>query len=496
MHDPYDSSEPDHKAFLGEDDVPDFDLYQDDLPPELSFLSGGDFADSENPKDQFITGTARGEMRTTADLARFLPPEDLANLNSISHPVKENFLDPYLNSNLASHNLELIYRQWQEQEPNADLRKLAFVIAAAANSTSSTLQCMVPDLSKEDWKRENEQAGFWKRGFTALEGKDDYQQMSKEMGLDLIRYPSLVNVPAISALIMGIGMFQTGFTSGKTLSDYFGRGVENWEGASEILGRKDGGKMGQLAQEIMADIKVFLWSEEKSAGMEMTDYLIRKGSSAAFAQARRADTVRMLKALNFLPMKIPDPADEEDAKTTQYRYNREKGCLGTLEEINEFPTDALKKFQAEANRKFRFSTPLPENGELDETTFSILMSGGHQILSGNPTIVHGFDQRLTPVNPIVKAFRDNREGNFGLVQLSRFFLQYLPLEQAQQVITYIDQLTPQEAQRLSFEIIRQATPIQMAMLTGEVLEILRENLLSSAKEEWQPQIDRIKEFLP
>ena len=74
MHDPYESSEPDHKAFLGEDDMPDFNPLQDDLPPELSFLSGGELSASEDPKDQFITGTAKGEMRTTADLARFLPP--------------------------------------------------------------------------------------------------------------------------------------------------------------------------------------------------------------------------------------------------------------------------------------------------------------------------------------------------------------------------------------------------------------------------------------
>ncbi len=496
MNDPFESSEPDHKAFLGEDDVPDFDLYRDEILPELPLLPGDEFSVSESPRDQFITGTARGEMRTTADLARFLPAEDLATLKSVSHPVKDVFLDPYLNSNIAHRNLELIYRQWQDQEPNADLRKLAFMIAAISIATAQTFQCIAPDLGKEDWNHENVQAGFWKRGFTSLEGKDDYLQMSREIGLDLIRFPSLVNVPTIAAHIMGIGMFQTGFTPGKTLSDYFNRKVENWEGASEILGRKDGGKTGLLAQEVMADIRVFLWSKEKNEGMKMTDYLIHKGRSQAFAKVQCACAVRMLKVLGFLPMNIPRPEDENETEPVKFRYENEKGGFGTPSEMTKFPADAsLHKFQLHANKRFRLAPLLPEKGELDPATFRILMSGGHQVLSGNITIHCGFDQKLPPVNPVKKAFRDNREGNLGLVQLSRLLLQYLPLEQPMKVISYISQLTAGEAHRFSFEIIRQSTSSQMGMIENEVLEALRDNLLNAAIEEWKPQIDRITRFL-
>ena len=350
-------------------------------------------------------------------------------------------------------------------------------------------------MTKEDWEQEHIQAGFWKRGFTALEGRDDYQQMSKEMGLDLIQFPSLVNVPAISALILGIGMFQTGFTSGKTLGDYFKRGEENWEGASEILGKKDGGDMGRLAQEVMADIQKFLWSEEKKGGMEMTDFLIQKGSSNAFAKVRLADSIRMLKALRYLPFEIPESEDEDEVKTIEYRYGREKGSLGTLDEIRELPSSVLLKFQSDTNQKYPLPSPLPQTGELDNNTFQVLISGGHQFLSGTPIIAHGFDQKILPINPIVKAFRDNREGNLGLVQLGRLLLQYLPLDQSDQILTYVDQLPPMEAQRLSYEMTRQASAHQLAMIAPEILTVVKQNLLISAKADWQPQIDRIQEIL-
>lgn len=494
MDDPYQSSEPDHKAFLGEDDVPDFDPYREDLPPELSFLSGGDFAASEDPKDQFITGTAKGEMRTTADLARFLPPEDLAALNNISHPVKEEFLNPFLNANLSSRNLELIYRQWQEQEPNADLRKLAFVIATAAISSNSTLHCLAPILSKEDWAVEGIKAGFWKRGFTGLKGRDDYLQMSKEMGLDLIQFPSLVNIPSISVQIMGIGMFQTGFTSGRTLGDYFGRGKENWEGASEILGRKDGGTMGLLAQEILADIKAFLWSEEKGQGMEMTDYLILNGKSSAFSSTRTADAVRILRSLNYLPREAPVPIDDDEAKTISFRYKREAYSLLNLEEIGSFPSEALLKFQSETNKKYPFSEKIPETGKLDSLTYKILMCGGHQILCGDPILIHGFDTKLAPTNPFVRAFRDYREGDLGLVQLARLLLQYFPMDQPTQMLSYINQLTPKEAQRLSFELSRQSSQFKLALIDPVIREVMKENLIIADKNDWQIEIDRIQDI--
>ena len=502
MNDPYDASEPDHKAFLGEDDVPDLDLFKEDLPLELSFLSGGDLIDSEDPKDQFITGTAKGEMRTTADLARFLPPEDLAALNAISHPVKEEFLDPYLNANLALPNLDLIYQQWMEQEPNADLRKLAFVIAATSDLTNTTFHCLAPSLEKADWEQEDIKAGYWKRGFIGLTGQEDYQRMSEEMGLDFLTFPALANIPSIAVQIIGIGMFQTGFTSGRTLDDYFGSGIEQWERASEILGRKDEGALGRLAQEIFADIKAFLWSDEKKQGMRMTQYLIQNGNSGAFAGARQADAIRILRVLGHLPHEVPTPSlneegepNQEELKSMHFRYEVEKAVFGTQIGLSDTFEDGLKVFSKHINQQYPLPEPLLESGDLNRSAFHILTLGGHQVRTGEPTVHYGFSQKLQPVNPFAKAFRDHREGNLGIVQLARLLLQYLPIEQTEQLMEYFHRMTPQESQRLSYELSRQANAEQLSLIEGQLLKHMKDLILTSGKEKWLSEIERLDQTL-
>jgi|GEM_PF-4623016 len=478
--------QPDHKAFLDENDVPDFSPFQEELPHELSFLEGGDLLESENPKDQFITGTAKGEMKTTADLARFLPPEDLLALTSISHPVRDEYLDPLLNANLASGNLKLIYREWQAQEPNADLRKLAFLIAAVATTTQSTFQCAVPNLGpKKEWSQENHLAGHWDRGFVQLNRSETYQQISAEMGLDLIKFPSLSNLPTVATQIMGIGMFQTGFTSGRTLGDFFSKGKENWLAASEILDRKDGA-MGALAQRIYGDIQSYVWSTEKSEGMEMVDYLLLKGTAQTFEKARLADAVRILHGLGHLQFSAPEIAEGEEDEVL-IRYAHEKAAYGTHIELDTLSETALRAFQ----ESYTLSE-LPKDGKLDTSTYQALIAGGHQIIVGNRLIQQGFENLIEPIDPFAKAFRDYREGDFGLAQLSRRLLDCFPAQDPDKVNTYFEQLPPLEYQRLAYDLTRKGEDHQLRQINLEVVSFLSNALASSGKPEWDNALQRLR----
>lgn len=478
--------QPDHKAFLGEDDVPDFSPFQEDLPHELSFLAGGDLLESDNPKDKFITGTAKGEMQTTADLARFLPPEDLLILTSISHPVRDGYLDPISNANLSSGNLKLIYREWQEQEPNADLRKLAFLIAAVATTTQSTFQCSTPDLGpRKEWKKDNHLAGHWDRGFVQLNRSETYQQISAELGLDFLKYPSLANLPTVATHIMGIGMFQTGFTSGRTLGDFFGKGKENWLAASEILDRKDG-TMGALAQRIYGDIQSFIWSKEKSSGMEMVDYLLLKGTSQTFENARKADAIRILHGLGYLQFSAPK-IKEGEVDEILIRYAAEKAAYGSHAELEVLPIEAIMAFQKDYTLE-----ALPQDGQLDDATYQALMAGGHQIKAGDQLIQQGFENLIETQEPFAKAFRDYREGDMGLAQLSRLLLAYFPAPDSEQLLAYFEQIPPLEFQRLAYDLTRKAEDHQLRKINLEIVSALSNALAASGKPEWESALKRLE----
>ena len=94
--------------FLPEEEFPDLLSDTAMAPPDFDVTADAPAAtpgSSQPERDPFITGTARRELETTADFARFLPQDAMAEIAQVSHPVKDDYLDPYLNANLACTNL-------------------------------------------------------------------------------------------------------------------------------------------------------------------------------------------------------------------------------------------------------------------------------------------------------------------------------------------------------------------------------------------------------
>lgn len=460
------------------------------VPPAFNVTAGDE--DSPSPpnqdqgdRDQFITDTARREMETTADFARFLPPEDLASISQISHPVKDSYLNPLENSNLSRQNLELMYQEWQEQDPDADPRKFAYMLTTAYTETYHSMQSTNESINPSHWEEDNVSAyadtGYWGRGMVQLTWQSGYNKLGEELGLDLEQFPQMAVLPTIATDVMGTGMFQSGYGPNMTLDQFFNGSQENWTGARSIIGSNDAEGIGQRGEAIYQDIQAYEQAKangEIPADMSMTDFLYERGETNLFGSARNADAMRILHALGYYEYERPGYANPNEA---QEQYMADADAGGYAYEMLQIDTPAEKNaliaFQKDYNAAHNLETPLNEQGVLDEATMQALNAGGHQIQSGNDMINYAFNGELTPTDLVTESMGKYQSGASGLEQLAGELLSYMPVPDPQQVIGLFEALSAKDARRLAHAMASQAdTHNALAGINSEILIHLRNTL--------------------
>ena len=141
-----------------------------------------------------------------------------------------------------------------------DLRWIAYILATAFHETGGTMQPVREAFGKSDadtiarldkaWaagKLKQVSKPYWRdgwfgRGFVQLTFLANYVKMGARLGLDLVKNPSLMLeiVPAAKACVVGMceGMF-----TGKKLSDYFNKSVDDPVEARRIVNGKDKAKL-------------------------------------------------------------------------------------------------------------------------------------------------------------------------------------------------------------------------------------------------------------
>ena len=141
-----------------------------------------------------------------------------------------------------------------------DLRWIAYILATAFHETGGTMQPVREAFGKSDadtiakldkaWaagKMKQVTKPYWRdgwfgRGFVQLTFLANYVKMGARLGLDLVKNPSLMLeiVPAAKACVVGMceGMF-----TGKKLSDYFNKSVDDPVEARRIVNGKDKAKL-------------------------------------------------------------------------------------------------------------------------------------------------------------------------------------------------------------------------------------------------------------
>jgi len=438
--------------FLPEEEFPDLLSGNSMVPPEFddgslsSSIPSPPNTASNSERDAFITETARREMETTADFARFLPFDSLQEINDISHPVKDEYLDPALNTNLSRTNLDLLYHEWRDQDPAGDLRKFAYLIATALHETGGSFQSIHESLAPEQWEDPNIRAyaetGYWGRGFVQLKWEGSYRKIGEDIGLDLLTHPRLALLPTIATDIMGTGMFNTGFAKPYNLDQFFSGTTEDWMGARSILGRPDAEPVARLGRAIHKELKAY--GEQKAAGLigpelSMVDWL--HGKEEFFGPARQMDQWRILHALGHYQFDRPTYKEASESQI-QYLMDCDGAGYGwgMKTEDGKREMAARQAFQLASNARYPQAPALPAEGVNDAATASRLLQGGHQLAAGQDMIRFAFQQQLSPTDTLASILDRYQRSEFNLPQVVQQLMAYLPWPQGDTVTAFMDKL--------------------------------------------------------
>jgi hypothetical protein len=131
-----------------------------------------------------------------------------------------------------------------------DKRQIAYVLGTAYRETMSTMMpiheapgckteaCIHKNVGAYGQPDKDNRKSYYGRGFVQLTHADNYKKFGKVLGFtpDTILYetPDLALQPEYAVPILVEGMYRGYFTS-KKLDDYFGKGVEDWNGARQIV---------------------------------------------------------------------------------------------------------------------------------------------------------------------------------------------------------------------------------------------------------------------
>jgi predicted chitinase len=93
---------------------------------------------------------------------------------------------------------------------------------------------------------------FKGRGYVQITGRNNYQNWSRKLGIDLVNNPQLATQPATAARILVQGMKEGSFT-GKKLGDYIGENGGDFNNARRVVNGTDhAGEIAGVAQRLLA----------------------------------------------------------------------------------------------------------------------------------------------------------------------------------------------------------------------------------------------------
>lgn len=122
---------------------------------------------------------------------------------------------------------------------DADLQKLAYVLATAAHETAGTMR-PIKEMGSQTYLKAKPYYPYIGRGFCQLTWKANYAKADVELGLGtkLVDTPDLALDPEIAAQVIVKGMMQGWFT-GKKLSNYIGANGADFVDARRIINGTD-----------------------------------------------------------------------------------------------------------------------------------------------------------------------------------------------------------------------------------------------------------------
>lgn len=129
-----------------------------------------------------------------------------------------------------------------------DLRKVAYILATTYHETAKTMK-PIPEYGKGkgyDYGKKLKMSRkpydlphlYYGRGYVQLTWYENYDNMGKILGVDLLNNPDLALDKEIAAFILIEGMNRGSFT-GKKLDGYFNNTTTDWTSARKIVNGMD-----------------------------------------------------------------------------------------------------------------------------------------------------------------------------------------------------------------------------------------------------------------
>jgi len=118
----------------------------------------------------------------------------------------------------------------------------AYVLATVYHETARTITPL-KEYGRGKGRTYGKPAGpynqiYYGRGFVQLTWLSNYEKQTKKFGVNFVKFPDRVMEPEFASKILVGGMVYGDFT-GKKLSDYFGKGKKDYEGARRIINGTD-----------------------------------------------------------------------------------------------------------------------------------------------------------------------------------------------------------------------------------------------------------------
>ena len=142
--------------------------------------------------------------------------------------------------------MEAILDEWEDRGLT-DLRWLAYMLATVKWETAHTMQ-PIEEYGKGEGRKygiPDPETGetYYGRGYVQLTWKENYAKMSRLLGVDLVKIPSLALNELIATQILFEGMLKAesgvGDFTGVSLERYFNDTTEDWVNARRIINHTD-----------------------------------------------------------------------------------------------------------------------------------------------------------------------------------------------------------------------------------------------------------------
>lgn len=132
--------------------------------------------------------------------------------------------------------IDAILTAWKASG-HTDLRWLAYILATVYHETARTMQ-PVKEFGGEKYLKSKKYYPYYGRDLVQTTWLENYKKVKAFTGVDVVSNPDLI-ADLDTAAKVAIEFMNKGYYTGRRLSNYFNKGIEDWFNARRIINGVD-----------------------------------------------------------------------------------------------------------------------------------------------------------------------------------------------------------------------------------------------------------------